>query len=237
MTTDELLQQGIAALKAGQKVRARSLLEKVVQQDERHEIAWLWLSGAVDTDEERRRCLEKVLAINPNNSAARQGLDSISRRASTRPTGQPKPSQVVNLSTIPPRRPTVESVSLPKESFAPQTSPSPVAKTKLCPFCAEEIQESAIVCKHCGRELVPLAASPVAAPMPEPKPKKQKKWYMATGVKILTFLFFTPLWTLIVLDDPDSTTGVKVLASILLVFYLGICCLVLYSRMFAGGGG
>ena len=27
--------------------------------------------------------------------------------------------------------------------------------TKLCPFCAEEIKEATIVCKHCGRELDP----------------------------------------------------------------------------------
>ncbi len=69
MTNNDLLQQGIIALKAGQKAKARSLLEKAVQQDERNEMAWLWLSGAVDTDEERRTCLGKVLAINPNNSA------------------------------------------------------------------------------------------------------------------------------------------------------------------------
>jgi len=54
--------------------------------------------------------------------------------------------------------------------------------------------------------------------------KKPRKWYMSTEVKILTFLFLTPLWTAIVLDDPDSSTGVKVLAIILLVIYILIIC-------------
>jgi hypothetical protein len=71
---DLLTQQGIAALQSNDKPRAYEMLGQAVQIEPHNEQAWLWLSGAVATDAERRYCLEQVLVINPRNSAAQRGM-------------------------------------------------------------------------------------------------------------------------------------------------------------------
>jgi len=77
--TSDLLQQGIALAKAGRREEARDILLKVVEQDERNESAWLWLSGLVDSDEDKAIALENVLTLNPNNEWAKRGLRLLGR--------------------------------------------------------------------------------------------------------------------------------------------------------------
>ncbi len=78
--TEALLREGISAAKSGQRDRAREMLTHVVEQDEENALAWLWLSGMVDSLEDREVCLENVLALDPDNDVARRGLAVLRRQ-------------------------------------------------------------------------------------------------------------------------------------------------------------
>lgn len=80
LTVPQLTQQGIQALKAGDKGLARDTLRKAVTLDELYEPGWLWLSGVVDT-QEQVACLEKVLELNPRHRRARAGLELLRTRS------------------------------------------------------------------------------------------------------------------------------------------------------------
>ena len=61
----------------GNPETGRQILEELLEVDENDEEVWLWLSAVVDTDEDREICLENVLALNPANKAAQQGMNSL----------------------------------------------------------------------------------------------------------------------------------------------------------------
>jgi hypothetical protein len=71
------LQAGITAAREGRRAEARALLQQALQADPRSEQGWLWMSAVVETDAERRTCLERVLTINPYNQTALAGLEKL----------------------------------------------------------------------------------------------------------------------------------------------------------------
>jgi tetratricopeptide (TPR) repeat protein len=72
---DAWLRGGVEAAKAGERDKARRLLEQVIEADEDNETAWLWLSAVVDTKAERIKCLETALELNPANQDAKMALE------------------------------------------------------------------------------------------------------------------------------------------------------------------
>lgn len=77
--TTVIFQQGVAALKAGDRHQARTLFTQVLQNEPHHQPALLWLAGAVDAPDERRQYLERVIAINPHNEAGKRAQSGLER--------------------------------------------------------------------------------------------------------------------------------------------------------------
>jgi twitching motility two-component system response regulator PilG len=70
----ELLRDGIAAAKAGDREGARPLLRQAAALDGKSESAWLWLAGLAESPQEALNCLERVLALNPAHERARAAV-------------------------------------------------------------------------------------------------------------------------------------------------------------------
>lgn len=180
--TAHLLKMGIQAARKGQKDQAQKLLLQVVEQNERNETAWLWLSGVVDTDEDRFVCLENVLAINPDSSPAKKGLAKLQQsRQTADPPAQPASDTPLETGVVgdvyrverPPISaaaavlyPERQIMEIPWQDSADlQTIPAIHYESKsryndiwekendICAYCAHEIAFDQTSCPACKRNL------------------------------------------------------------------------------------
>jgi hypothetical protein len=78
MSSKDFTEQGVAALKEGDKSRAHDLLRQAVELDSTNAKAWYFLSRTQTSIAEKRTSLEKVLELMPDNKPAREALDKLS---------------------------------------------------------------------------------------------------------------------------------------------------------------
>ncbi len=71
MSSSDHLRQAIAWAREGRKVEARDLLLAVVEEDPQNETAWMWLTGLVDSLDDKIIACENILTINPSNDRIR----------------------------------------------------------------------------------------------------------------------------------------------------------------------
>jgi DNA-directed RNA polymerase subunit RPC12/RpoP len=134
---DDLLIYGVAAAKANSRDEARNYLEWVLRTDadfDQQAEAWYWLSTITDDRDEKRSCLESVLAINPHYGEARRDLAILD--------GRIQPEQIPD----------------PRYDIQPITPHTELQQDELtaytCPRCGARLTPdratSALFCTFCG---------------------------------------------------------------------------------------
>jgi len=74
---DELILAGCSELAAGRRHEAHNLWRRAASLRPNDAEIWLALLSVVDTDEDRRACLENVTTLNPQNEVAAQQLRAL----------------------------------------------------------------------------------------------------------------------------------------------------------------
>lgn len=128
------LDRAIAAIKTGDKAMGRQLLTEALQADPRNQLALIWMSTLSEDEAEQAAYLKKVLAINPDNQAARRGLALLGRETSSSPPAGAEPA--------PP------SLSLPASKIKLAIPPTPVEQEAdppaelTVPITSDEVTEA-----------------------------------------------------------------------------------------------
>jgi hypothetical protein len=98
---------------------------------------------------------------------------------------------------------------------------------KKCPFCAEEIQDEAVKCKHCGEFLID-------AELKNLKKDGNVKWYHKTSFVVISVLCLGPIALPLVLYNPQYSVASKVIWTIIIIVVTVLLCvgsIEMYSQL------
>ncbi len=151
---EQLILDGITAVKNGNINLARRLLEQAALINSTDPRIWLWLSATTEDLHERRTYLERAVAIDPSNSAAKRGLLMIDQKLNQAQFMPESASFTPEPAAFTPEP--APSIPEPAHSF-PEPAPAPVEavqKTYTCPNCGAsisyDIHETKLACQYCG---------------------------------------------------------------------------------------
>ena len=82
-STESMFMEALAAAQSGNRVRARSLLTKLLKTDSSVVDYWVWMSSVVESQREKIYCLESALKLDPTNRAVLRGLTLMGARVPT----------------------------------------------------------------------------------------------------------------------------------------------------------
>lgn len=71
---DNMFLEAQKAIEAGEKARGKDLLTRLLKDDQQNPEYWLWMSAVVESEKERKYCLNQTLKLDPKNQMARRGL-------------------------------------------------------------------------------------------------------------------------------------------------------------------
>ena len=157
MEEQQALDLAREVIKQGDTAAGQRFLLQAIKANGRSEKAWLWLSAIVDDPAKERDCLNRVLAINPDNEVAQRHLAKLDQAQGQEPETAPQP------------RPT-----------APEPAPLPLVP---CPHCAEPIRREAVVCRYCGRDLRTPAPAQLAKSQAPGLPIEQRTAFLDQQIR------------------------------------------------------
>ena len=106
------------------------------------------------------------------------------------------------------------NTSYPEGAYVPDPELRAGRVLSVCPRCHTAVAPEAIYCAYCG-QLLKLAN----------RPRRRKPWYFRPWFLVLTFLFATPVWALLVINDPEQSMATKAVGACVLLFWVIVCAL------------